>query len=234
MTDVSTSKTTEAKQQAQEVGSNAAGRAGDVVADAQEQAKAVTSQAKNELQKVWDQSRDEVAQQAQQRGQQAAGSLRTLGDRLGSLADGDTDNAGPLLDYVRDGRDRVASLADRLEQGPDAVLADVRAFARNRPMIFLACAGGLGFLAGRMVRSGASGDDPSTEAPELSSRGAAGDQTPSGGSAAVDASDRPLPPPDAGVVTGDPSTGDLGTGSALDAEATGFRSSPVRPMDERR
>ncbi|CAN5882495.1 hypothetical protein BH24ACT6_BH24ACT6_09380 [soil metagenome] len=71
------------------------------MADAQEQAKAVTLQAKDELQKVWEQSRDEVAQQAQQRSQHAAGSLRTLGDRLGSLADGDTESAAPLLDYAR-------------------------------------------------------------------------------------------------------------------------------------
>ncbi len=231
MTDTNTPTTAEAKQQAQEVGANAAGRAGEVMADAQEQAKAVTLQAKDELQKVWEQSRDEVAQQAQQRSQHAAGSLRTLGDRLGSLADGDTESAGPLLDYVRDGRDRVTSFADRLEQGPDVVLDDVRRFARNRPMVFLACAGGLGFLAGRLVRAGSSGNDGSADA-----QGAAADLTPPAGFAAVDRGpgDIALPPPDVDFVAGDPMTGDVRTGSVLDDEANGLGSAaPDRPLRER-
>jgi hypothetical protein len=153
-----------------------------------------------------------------------------LGDRLGSLADGDTESAGPLLDYVRDGRDRVTSFADRLEQGPDVVLDDIRRFARNRPMVFLACAGGLGFLAGRLVRAGSSGNGASADA-----QGATADATPAAGSAGFDGGPGDIAlPPDVDLVAGDPTMGDVRTGSVLDAEVNGLGSAaPGRPLQER-
>ena len=124
----------------------------------------------------------------------------------------------------------MTSFADRLEQGPDVVLDDIRRFARNRPMVFLACAGGLGFLAGRLVRAGSSENGGSADA-----QGAAADATPPAGSAPVDVGPGDIAlPPDVDLVAGDPTMGDVRTGSVLDAEVNGLGSAaPGRPLQER-
>lgn len=236
MTDTNTSTATQAKQQAQDVGSNAAGRASEVMSEASDQAKVVTSQAKDELRRVWEQSRSEVGDQAQQHSHQAADSLRTLADRLSSLAEGDTDQAGPLLGYLHEGRDRVSGLADRLEQGPDAVLQDVRRFARQKPLVFLACAGGLGFLAGRLVRAGASGgDDGSTQVTTADTQTSSGD-----GPATFDTGvgTAGMPPTNLATPTtpepfADPTT-DLPPPSASDADVLGLDTAYDQPGQGRR
>jgi len=67
-----------------------------------------------------------------------------------------------LVNYLNDAQDRLGGLADRFEQGPQAVLGDVRRFARQRPLAFLGICGALGFVAGRLVRAGSSGDGSSS------------------------------------------------------------------------
>ena len=81
--------------------------------------------------------------------------MRTLSDQVSALAEGRPDDAGPLAGYLDDAQVRVSSIADRLEQGgPQGLLDDVTAFARRRPIVFLAAAGAAGFLAGRLARAG--------------------------------------------------------------------------------
>jgi hypothetical protein len=55
---------------------------------------------------------------------------------------------------VREGQYRVNRLAGRLDEDPEALFEELRHFARRKPAVFLAGAGVLGFLAGRLVRSG--------------------------------------------------------------------------------
>jgi hypothetical protein len=152
-------------EQVKQVASTATDRAGDVVAEARDQARYVGREAKDQAREVADRARQEMREQAQARSQQAAASLRTLGDRLNALASGDAQSAGPLVDYLREGQDKVATLASRLESGPDEVLDELRQFARRKPMVFLASAGLLGFVAGRLVRSASSdgSNDSNTE-----------------------------------------------------------------------
>jgi ElaB/YqjD/DUF883 family membrane-anchored ribosome-binding protein len=139
---------------AKEVAGRAAERAGDVAGEAQAQVQAVARQAKDQVKDLVDRGRRDLGDEAAARSRQAAGSVRTLADQIGALADGDPQAAGPLTDLLQEGRDRLQSFAGRLDDGPNAVFEDVRRFARRQPLLFLATAGALGFVAGRMVRAG--------------------------------------------------------------------------------
>jgi hypothetical protein len=142
------SKTEEAK----EVARQTTERAGDVVGEVTEQAKVVARDAKDHARQLFDQGRQHLDEEARNRSRQAAGGLRTLADQLSALSAGNADQAGALGDYARQGREQLSRLADRLDEGPSAVLDDVRRFARRQPVVFLAAAGALGFVAGRLVR----------------------------------------------------------------------------------
>jgi ElaB/YqjD/DUF883 family membrane-anchored ribosome-binding protein len=139
---------------AKDVAGKTASRASDVAGEAQAQAKVVALQAKDHVRDLMDRGRSDLGDEASARSQQAAGTIRTLADRAGALANGDPEGAGPLADLLREGQDRLQTLAGRLDDGPQAVLDDVRNFARRQPVLFLASAGALGFLAGRLVRAG--------------------------------------------------------------------------------
>jgi hypothetical protein len=117
-----------------------------------QQAKVVARDAKDHARQLFDEGRQHLDDEARNRSRQAAGGLRTLADQLGALTSGNTEQAGPLGDYAQQGREQLSRLADRLEDGPSAVLDDVRRFARRQPVVFLAAAGALGFVAGRLVR----------------------------------------------------------------------------------
>ncbi len=137
-----------------EVAGRAAERAGDVAGEAQAQAQAVARQAKEQVHDLVDRGRRDLGAEAATRSRQMAGSVRTLADQVGALADGDPQSAGPLTDLLQEGRDRLQSFAGRLDDGPNAVLDDMRRFARRQPLLFLATAGAIGFVAGRLVRAG--------------------------------------------------------------------------------
>jgi ElaB/YqjD/DUF883 family membrane-anchored ribosome-binding protein len=148
-------------EQAKQVAGDAVGRVQDVAGEAGVQAKAVMRDARTQMHDLVDRTRQNVDVEARQRSRQAAGSLRTFADQLGALAAGDTTGAGALGDYARQGRDRLSQFADRLEDGPSAVLDDVRRFARRQPVLFLAAAGAVGFVAGRLLRAGRETSDSS-------------------------------------------------------------------------
>ena len=112
-------------------------------------------QAKEQVHDLVDRGRRDLGAEAATRSRQMAGSVRTLADQVGALAAGDPQAAGPLTDLLQEGRDRLQSFAGRLDDGPNAVLDDVRRFARRQPLLFLATAGAIGFVAGRLVRADA-------------------------------------------------------------------------------
>jgi hypothetical protein len=140
-------------EQAKEVAKQTTERAADVAGEVTQQAKVVARDAKDHARQLFDQGRQHLDEEARTRSHQAAGGLRTLADQLGALSSGHTEQAGALGDYAQQGRAQLSRLADRLEQGPTAVLGDVRRFARRQPVVFLAAAGALGFVAGRLARS---------------------------------------------------------------------------------
>jgi hypothetical protein len=150
--DASGGGVSEKTEAAKDVASKAANRAGDVAGEVTEQAKIVARDAKDHARQLFDQGRRHLDDEARARSQQAAGGLRGIADQLGALAVGDQQGAGAVGDYARQARDQISRLADRLDDGPAAVLDDVRRFARRQPAVFLAAAGALGFVAGRLVR----------------------------------------------------------------------------------
>lgn len=162
---------------AKEVAGRTASRAGEVAGEAQTQAKVVAREAKDHVRDLMDRGRSDLGSEATARSQQVAGTIRTFADRAGALANGDPQGAGPLADLLREGQDRLQMLAGRLEDGPEAVLDDVRNFARRKPALFLVSAGALGFLAGRMVRAGKdaqSSSSSSSQSADMSLYGSAG------------------------------------------------------------
>lgn len=145
-----------ARQEAGDVAGGAVDAGKDVAGQAATAAGAVASEAKGQVYELVHKTRHELMDQAETRGHQAAGGLRTLSEQLSALGDGRTNDAGPLPHYLEQVRTRASDLADRLEQGgPQGVLDDVTAFARRRPGLFLVGAVGAGFLVGRLIRSGA-------------------------------------------------------------------------------
>jgi len=188
-----------AAEQAKEVAQHAADRAGDVAGDVKEQAKEVVQDAAEQARELVGRARGHLETEAQQRSRQAAGSLRQFAGQLGALTAGRSEDAGPLPGYVSQGQQSLARLADRLEEGPGAVLDDVRRFARRQPVVFLAAAGGIGFVVGRLVRG---------------AREASSSDGPSGGFYSASGRHAELPPP--AVVTDGPATAT--TSTAVPAE----------------
>jgi len=136
--------------------SEAASGAKDVAGEAAAQAKQVAFQAKEHVTQLVHQTREELVSQAGSKSEQAAGSLRTLSGQISALAEGRPGEAGPLAGYLSEAQTKVNSFARRLEQGgPQGLMDDVTSFARRRPGAFLLGAIGAGFVAGRLVRSGA-------------------------------------------------------------------------------
>jgi len=145
-----------ARREASNVASTAGESAKAVAQEASTQVKNVAQQAKTQLTGLMGQTKDEVRQQAQAKGEQAAGGLRTLSQQLEALANGRPEEAGQLTSYLDDARQRVMGFASSLEQrGPQGLLEDIARYARRKPGSFLLMAGAAGFFAGRLVRAGA-------------------------------------------------------------------------------
>jgi len=101
--------------QIKDVAGNAAATAADdakqVASTAADQARSVVQEVKEQASGLVGQAQGELRQQADARSSDAAGSLRTLSDRLQALTDGRPDEAGPLNGYLDEARGRVAGLA---------------------------------------------------------------------------------------------------------------------------
>ena len=157
-----------ASDKAPEVAHHVADHAKDVALEATDQAKAVVVQAKDHVQGLLGQARTELAGQADGRSQQAAAGLQSLSGQLSALRDGRPQDAGALTAYLSEAEQRVTGLADRLQRGgAQGALDDLTGFARRRPGVFLAGAVGLGFLVGRVARSGAAVAKEQHDSPDV-------------------------------------------------------------------
>ena len=84
--------------------------------------------------------------------------LRTLGDDLQQMAQGQGSGEGMAADLAREVSDRVRTLGSHLEgREPAQLLDDARDLARRRPGTFLLGALAAGVVAGRMFRATADG-----------------------------------------------------------------------------
>jgi hypothetical protein len=198
-----------AKEQAASVAGGAADAAKNVAGTAKEQVGQVATEAKKQVKDLVGQARTELTGQAQVQQERVATGLKSVGDQLRALADG-SGEPGPANDIAHQAADKVHEIASWFEnRDPGTVLADVKAFARQRPGAFLGLSLAAGVLVGRLAK-GLSAD------PEQSSGSAStqGYQQP-----AVDYGYRAQPalgtgatyPPAPGTLT----TGDWSSGSGL-------------------
>jgi hypothetical protein len=139
-----------------------------VASEAATEARAVASEASDQARRLYATTKDELTGQAQAKTEQAAQGLRRLSDQMGALADGRTQDAGPLQGYARDVQDRLMRFAGRLEDGgPQGLLDDVTRFARRRPLVFIGACAGAGFLLTRFVRAGTKQDQQALRRPMM-------------------------------------------------------------------
>jgi ElaB/YqjD/DUF883 family membrane-anchored ribosome-binding protein len=128
----------------------------EVATEAADELSSVVGQAKDQIHTLVEDTRAEVQQQADAQATRAADGLRNLSHQFGALAEGRTEEAPQLQQYLMTAQHRLSDVATRVEQrGPEGLLEDLSSFARRRPGMFLLCAAGAGFAAGRLVRSGA-------------------------------------------------------------------------------
>lgn len=166
-----------AKDEAASVAASAAEQARELATEAKEQAKTVVVSATDGARNMVDHTVGELRTQADEQARRMAESVRSTSEQLRALSEGNPDGAGPIGDYVRDGAERLARLAERLEsRGWDGVLSDVGRFARRRPGVFLAGAMTAGFFVGRFLRNqgdgGTSGPGRDTDVRRFAESGA--------------------------------------------------------------
>lgn len=198
----------------------------------------VVDETKQQASRLADQARTEVRGQVDGQLQQLTEGLHRTGDQIAGLAD-DQEQPELMARVLHEVGDRMSGFADRLErEGLDGVLDDVRRFARERPVLFVAGAAGLGFVAGRFARSAAgvvSGNGGgSSSQPRRWDVGAGNGTEHEGGHRLAGAYDTELPP-STGAVTGTASP--MGSPASVDptwapeVEPTTF---PTDPGEGRR
>jgi len=145
----------------------------EVVGEVRSQAANVLGDATSQARDVVREARSEMRQQASQQTDRVAQGLRTLAGQVEALRNGNPDEAGPVVDYVRQAGDKIQALAGRMESGGlDGIADDVRRFARRRPGTFLVGAAVAGFAVGRLLRSSTGGDGSGVDTPRSPGQGA--------------------------------------------------------------
>jgi hypothetical protein len=138
--------------QAGEVASSAAADAKAIAQDAKSEAMAVAGEAKEKARDLAVDARQQLRQQADQQAGRAAEAMRALSEQLSTMA-GAAD-AGLAPDLARQASSTIDQFARKLDEGGlDALVGDVKRFARNKPGTFLLGAAAAGLLAGRLTRS---------------------------------------------------------------------------------
>jgi hypothetical protein len=165
-----------AKDEASNVASTAAENAAGIASTAKEEAASVASEATSQLGDLFHEARGQLSDQAAQQQGRIASGLRAVGDELGSMSR-NAEGGGVATDLVQQASERLSAAGSWLaDRDPASVLEEVKAFARRRPVVFIAAAALAGIVVGRLTRALASG-------------GASG-----GGSSTRSSGDRSVPP----------------------------------------
>ncbi len=151
------SKVDEAKQAAasgaSEVASTVKDQASSLVESSKQQGAEVARDAKQHAQELMSQTRGELRSQAQDQMRSLAQTVQAIAGQLDDLANG-RPQQGMVLDVTNQIASTAHRMGDHLEQGGmDAMMNDVKQFARRRPGAFLAASLIGGVVAGRVLRS---------------------------------------------------------------------------------
>ena len=138
-----------AKEQAGDLAQQVKDNAGQVAETAKSEAADVASEVKGNARELFSQAQSDLTEQAGQQQKKVAEGLRSIADELHSMAQ--AGQSGVAADLVGQAADRASSTASWLDgRDPGSLLEEVKGFARERPVAFLAIAAGAGFLAGRL------------------------------------------------------------------------------------
>lgn len=157
-----------ARTKASDVTSVATDQASQVATSVGRSARQVSTVAASQAQDLIDEAKGAVRRQGENQTQQLAHALGRLRDEADALVNGRPEEAGSLRHHASTVVERLDSLTRRLERGGlEGVISDLEQFARKRPAAFLAGAGLLGVVAGRLVRAGreASSGSAGSQAP---------------------------------------------------------------------
>ncbi|MGC4154828.1 MAG: hypothetical protein QM628_17390 [Propionicimonas sp.] len=162
-------------------------RGGDVAHAAREELSQLTEEARSQALSLWSQASEQLREQAVNGKQQAADLLHSLADELGQMASR-SEQDGPLTALAKEAAARAGELSHWLQNAePSDVVAEIRRFARRRPVVFLAGAALAGVVVGRLSRGMMAAADehrPKGVAPSggrVSASAAGGGQALSGG-----------------------------------------------------
>ena len=137
---------------------SARAEAGAMAETVKDETKGVAREAQQQARTAVHQIQDDLRGRADAEASRFAETLHATGRQLSSMADA-AGNGGVMPSIVREGASAVERLGTRLDQGGlDAVMVDVRRWARRSPGSFLLGAAALGFVAGRVARNLAGSD----------------------------------------------------------------------------
>jgi hypothetical protein len=200
-----------AKHEAGELKSTATDAAKDVAGTAKSEAADVARATKNQAAELFHQTQRQLSDQAASQQRRLASGLGAIGDELGSMAR--NAEGGMAADLVQRVSDRASSAASWLDgRDPAGVLAEVKTFARRRPMVFIGAALVAGLAAGRLTRALIS--EARDESGESFSSSSGFGAAPTGGATSVGGSGG------VGASTGVGATGGVGTAGGPGAAGT--------------
>ena len=151
------SATDVAKEQAGRVGQAASDAGGQVAQTTREQAGNVAGEAKQQARDLVGEARTQVRDQAGTQRDRAVQGLHALGDELDQMTM-QGGQSGLATEVARQVSGRTRDLAHYLEgREPADLLDELRAYARRRPVVFLAGAALAGVVAGRLTKGIAAG-----------------------------------------------------------------------------
>ncbi len=214
--DAKSAKAGAAKEQAAGLAQDAAGSAQHVAETAKTEAAGVASEVTANARDLFDQARSDLTNQAGVQQQKVAEGLRSVAGELHSMAD-NSDQPGVASDLVRQAAERSSSVASWLDnRNPGSLVDEVKSFARQRPVAFLAIAAGAGFLAGRLNKGLSAGLPESQSTPGPRNTAGSGTMT----------TPETIYPPEPPVQPTYAGTGTLNTGGVADDP---FATEPTHP-----
>lgn len=145
---------TEAKQAA----GTAADQSKHVAGVARDEARNVVEESKQQAQALLEEAKTQLDEQSRTQRDRLVSTLRTFGDDVERMANGERTGGGMAQDLARQVADRAHELGSRIDgREPTELLDEVRSFARRRPGTFLLGALAAGVVAGRLTRGAKDG-----------------------------------------------------------------------------
>ena len=154
-----------ARDQAGNVGRDAAESAQNVAATAKDETGKVVGESKKQAKALYDEARTQLTDQAGVQQERVASGLRGIGDELARMAEA-SEQPGIAGDIVSQVASRTSAAATWLgDRNPGSLLTEVKDFARRKPGTFIAVSAVAGLVAGRLVKNLASAASDESDAP---------------------------------------------------------------------